>query len=137
MSDALDDQAPHRRRHPQPMAAAYLEFDLTRELELLHREPEWNTGQNAKTLVKYDDFRVVLTALKARVGLPAHQTEGRISIHTVAGHIQVRAQGRTFDLPTGSLLALDHGLPHEVEALEQSAFLLTIAWPRREDKQTA
>ena len=67
--------------------------------------------------------------MRTRARLPGHQTEGRISIQTVAGHIQVRAQGRTFHLPTGTLLALDQGLPHEVEALEESAFLLTIAWP--------
>jgi quercetin dioxygenase-like cupin family protein len=117
------------------MAAAYLEFDLARELEQLHREPGWSSGQNAKTLVKYEDFRIVLTALKAHAHLPGHQTEGRISIQTVAGHIQLRAQGRTFDLPTGRLLALDQGLSHDVEALEESAFLLTIAWPGRDEKR--
>jgi len=56
---------------------------------------------------------------------------------TVAGHIQVRAQGRTFDLPTGRLLALDKGVLHEVEALEESAFLLTIAWPGRGEERTS
>jgi quercetin dioxygenase-like cupin family protein len=111
------------------MAAPFLEFNLTRELDQLHGEPEWNSGQNAKTLVKYDDFRVVLTALKARARLAKHQTKGRISIQTVAGHILVRAEGRTFDLPAGTLLALDQNLPHDVEALEESAFLITIAWP--------
>lgn len=84
--------------------------------------------------MKYDDFRVVLTALKAGARLPGHQTEGRISIQTVAGHVQVRAQGRTFDLPTGTLLALDQSVPHDVAALEESAFLLTIAWPGRHEK---
>jgi quercetin dioxygenase-like cupin family protein len=113
------------------MAGPYLEFDLARELKALHSEPAWSNGQNAKTLVKYDDFRVVLTALKARARLPDHHTEGRISIHTIAGHILVRADGRTFDLPMGSLLALDQGLAHDVEALEESAFLLSIAWPGR------
>lgn len=119
------------------MAAAYLEFDLARELEQLHHEPGWSSGQNAKTLVKYDDFRVVLIALKAHARLPGHQTEGRISIQTVAGHIQVRAQGRTFDLPMGRLVALDRGLPHDVEALEEGAFLLTIAWPGRDEERTS
>jgi quercetin dioxygenase-like cupin family protein len=80
--------------------------------------------------VKYDDFRVVLIALNAHARLPEHHTKGRISIQTVAGHIVVRADGRTFDLPTGTLLALDHDVPHDVEALEASACLLTIAWPR-------
>jgi quercetin dioxygenase-like cupin family protein len=135
MSDAPHSDSQHRRPHSPPMAALFLEFDLTREIEQLHREPEWTTGQNAKTLVKYDDFRVVLTALKTRARLPGHQTEGRISIQTITGHIQVRAQGRTFDLPTGTLLALDQGLSHDVEALEESAFLLTIAWPGRNEKR--
>ena len=126
MSDALNDS---RRPHPPPMAAPYLEFDIARELQQLHREAGWDSGQNAKTLVKYDGLRVVLVALKARSRIPEHHTEGQISIQPVVGHLQVRAQGRTFELRAGGFLALDHGLPHDVEALEESAFLLTIAWP--------
>lgn len=126
MSDALKDS---RRPHPQPMAAPYLEFDIARELQQLHREAGWNSGQNAKTLVKYNGLRVVLVALKTRSRIPEHHTEGQISIQTVVGHIQVRAQGRTFELRAGGLLALDQGVPHDVEALEESALLLTIAWP--------
>ena len=128
MTDAPNET---RRPHPQSMAAPYLEFDIVRELEQLHREAGWQFGQNAKTLVKYDGLRVVLIALKARSKIPGHHTEGQISIQTVAGHIQVHAQGRTFELGAGGLLALDQGLPHDVEALEDSAFLLTIAWPGR------
>ena len=131
MSDAHHEDSQHRRPHPQPMAAPFLEFDLVRELEQLHCEPQPTSGQNAKTLVKYDDFRIVLTALKAHTRIPGHQTEGRISVQTVRGHIRIRALGRTFDLPVGSLLALDQGLAHDVEALEDSTFLLTIAWPGR------
>lgn len=62
------------------MAAAYPEFDLVRELEQLHREPESKTGHNAKTLVKYDSLRVVPSSLKARARIPGHHTDGRISI---------------------------------------------------------
>ena len=129
MSPAPHDDNQRRRPHTPPLAASFLEFDLTREMEQLHREPDWKRGQNAKTLVKYDDFRVVLIALKARARLPGHQNKGRISIQTVAGHVTVRAEGRTFDLHVGTLLALNHDLPHDVEALEESAILLTIAWP--------
>jgi quercetin dioxygenase-like cupin family protein len=133
MTDPPNDDNRRRRPHPHSMAAPFLEFDLTREVAELHREPEWNSGQNAKTLVKYDDLRIVLTALKSRERLPGHRTEGRISIQTVTGHIQVRAQGRTFELPAGTLLALDQGVSHDVEALEDSAFLLTIAWSSRSE----
>jgi quercetin dioxygenase-like cupin family protein len=117
------------------MAAPYLEFDIMSDVEQLHREAAWQSGHNAKTLVKFDDLRIVLMALKAQSRIPGHQTEGRISIHTVAGHIQVRAQGRTFDLPSGRLLTLDQRLPHDVEALEDSAFLLTIAWPGQKGRE--
>jgi len=116
------------------MAAPYLEFDLARETEQLHREPGWQSGQNARTLVKFADLRIVLTTLKAHSRIPGHQTRGRISIQTISGHLHVRAQGRTFDLPPGGLLALDQDVPHDVEALEDSSLLLTIAWPDRSRK---
>jgi quercetin dioxygenase-like cupin family protein len=131
MSDAPNET---RRPHPQSMAAPCLEFDIARELEQPHREVGWQSGQNAKTLVRYDGLRIVLIALKARSGIPAHQTEGQISIQTVVGHIQVRAQGRSFELRSGGLLALDQRVPHDVEALEESAFLLTITRPSKKDR---
>jgi quercetin dioxygenase-like cupin family protein len=111
------------------MAGPYLEFDIAWEVEQLRRETGWQSGQNAKTLVKYNGLRIVLIALRAGSTLPAHQTEGQISIQSVAGHIRVRAQGRSFELRPGGLLALDQGSRHDVEAIEESAFLLTIAWP--------
>ena len=131
MADPTEQESDHRRPHTSPMASPFLEFDLTVEVDRLHRETTWNTGQNARTLMKYDDFRVVLTVLKANAHIPEHQTTGRISVHVLSGHIRLTASGRTFDLRSGSLLALDQGVPHDIEALEASAFLLTIAWPGR------
>ena len=128
MSDAPQHEA-DRRPHSPPMAGSYMEFDLAAEVHRLHDETTWSTGQNARTLLKYDDFRVVLTALQANMKIPEHKTDGRISVHVLSGHIQLRASGRTFSLRPGGLLALDHGVAHDIEALEESAFLLTIAWP--------
>ena len=128
MSASLDHAA--ARRRPPTLAAPHLEFDLAQELSQLRREPAWSSGQNAKTLVKYDDLRVVLIVLKAGGRIAGHQTEGRISIHTLQGEVRVKAQNEAFDLPAGHLLTLDHGVPHDVEAVAESAFLLTIAWRR-------
>ena len=114
------------------MADPFMEFDLAAEIHRLKAEKTWSQGQNARTLVKYDDLRVVLTVLQLKARLPEHKTEGRISIHVLSGHIQVKASGRTFNLRSGGLLALDRAMSHEVEALDESAFLLTIAWPGRE-----
>jgi quercetin dioxygenase-like cupin family protein len=120
----------HRRPHASSMASPFLEFDLASEIDQLRREPTWGaTRRNAKTLMKYDDFRVVLTALQAHTRISEHKTDGRISIHMLSGHLRLTAAGRTFDLRPGSLIGLDEGSTHDMEALEDSAFLLTIAWP--------
>ncbi len=130
MSDGSPPPAERRRPHLSPgqMAGAFLQFDLAAELEQLRREPGSKDGQNAKTLVKYDDFRIVLITLDAGARIPSHHTAGRVSIATFSGRVRVHAEGRTFDMPAGSLLVLDRTLPHEVEAMEASAVLLTISW---------
>lgn len=130
MSDPSQHES-HRRPHTPPMADPFMEFDLPAEVHRLQAETTWSTGHNARTIIKYDDVRVVLTALQIGSKIPEHKTDGRISVHVLSGHIQLRASGRTFSLRAGGLLALDHGVPHGIEALEESAFLLTIAWPGR------
>ena len=125
----IEQETKHRRPHPRSLSGSFVEVDLVREVEELEREPEWETGQNAKTLVKYDDFRVVLTVLKARRKVPAHQTDGRVSIQVVKGHALLRAEGRTFDLTPGRVVTFDRGVLHELEAIDESAILQTIAWP--------
>lgn len=113
------------------MASPFLEFDLADEVNQLRGETTWHTGRNARTLMKYPDFRVVLTAVQANTRIPEYKTDGRVSVHMLSGHIRLNASGRTFDLRPGSLVALDQESSHDIEALEESAFLLTIAWPGR------
>ena len=122
-------EATHRRPHTSSLASPFLEFDLIAEVDRLHRESTWNTGHNARTLIKYDDLRVVLMALKAGSRIPEHKANGRMSVQVLSGHIRLNASGRAFDLLPGSLLALDERAPHDLEALDESAVLLTIAWP--------
>ena len=121
---------PGPQRVPDITAGPSLEFDLAAEIERLRREPAYDSGRNAKTVAKYDDFRIVLTAIKGGTHVQEHHSAGRISVQTIAGHIRMRALDREFDLPQGHLLVLDRGVPHDVEALQDSAFLLTVAWPR-------
>ena len=119
----------HRRPHTPPLASPFLEFDLTSEVDRLHGESTWNTGQNARTLIKYDDLRIVLIALKGGARIPEHKTNGRISVQALSGHVRLNASGRAFNLFPGSVLSLEECAPHDLEALEESALLLTIAWP--------
>ena len=117
-------------RAPQQMATTVFTFDLVGELARLHAEQAWQRGdRNAKTLVKDADLRVVLIALRAGMRMEEHHAPGRITIQTIVGRLALRVAGQTVDLPMGHLLTLGPAIPHDVEAREESAFLLTIAWP--------
>jgi quercetin dioxygenase-like cupin family protein len=113
------------------LSAPLLQFDLAGELDQLHREESWlqTTGRSSKTLVKHADLRIVLIAMKANTRMHEHTAAGRISVHSLNGHIRLHLPERVVDLPAGHLLALDQCVPHDVEATEDSAFLLTVSWP--------
>lgn len=103
------------------------EFSLDEELEALRNSPQWLSGIARKQLIKYPDFQVTLRRMKPSTRIPEHFNEGRICVQTVFGHIQMHAAGRTFDLLPGQCLVLDRAVVHDVEAIDESAFLLTVA----------
>jgi quercetin dioxygenase-like cupin family protein len=104
--------------------------NLLEEIQTLHKEESWlkETGPSSKTLVKHSDMRVVLIAMNKNMIMREHKASARISIQTLVGHIRLKLADHTVDLPTGHLLALDPCVAHDVEAGEDSAFLLTLSW---------
>ncbi len=124
-----------RIRQPGVYAAPTMLLNLDAELRSLNAEQPWQAGHTAKTIVKYPDMRIVLVALKAGARLVPHETTGRISIQTLAGCLRVRIPGQRVSVPAGSMIALDRDVPHEVSALVDSAFLLTIAWPLARERR--
>jgi quercetin dioxygenase-like cupin family protein len=114
------------------LADEVIHHNIDRELAKLKQAPSWQreSGRSSETLVKYDEFRIVLVQMKPRSYMSHHRAEGPISIHVIRGSLRVHLPGvRTEDLKPGELLTLDRYLEHDVEAVEESAFLLTIAWP--------
>ena len=107
-----------------------LQCDLLEEIQNLHKEEAWlqGTGPSSKTLVKHPDLRIVLLAMRKKMCMHEHRTAARISMQTLAGHIRLRLPDRMVELPTGQMLVLDQCVPHDVEAEEDSAFLLTLSW---------
>jgi quercetin dioxygenase-like cupin family protein len=121
----------HLSRLPN-LGASVLQFDLFKEIEELRKKGSWDreTGRSSKTLVKQQDFRIVLVLMKADTRMREHQADARISIQALSGRIRIHLDGQSIGLTAGGLLALDCGLRHDVESVEESAFLLTISWPK-------
>jgi quercetin dioxygenase-like cupin family protein len=117
------------------LADQVIRRNVSDELEKLKKAPSWEreSGRSSETLVKYEEFRIVLVRMKMGSYMSHHRAEGPISIHALKGKIRVHLPGdRMEDLTPGDLLTLQRCLEHDVEALEESAFLLTIAWPEME-----
>ena len=126
-----------RVREVGMLSGPCLQFDLNEEIQKLQAEPRWQAGHTARTVAKYPDLRVVLVVMKAGARLERHHTAGRISIQTLMGTLRLHLPCEQVDLPTGTLLALDREIVHDVEALGDSAFLLSIAWPQPETVQVS
>lgn len=114
------------------LADQVIRHNVRSEVEQLKKAPSWHreSGRSSETLVKYEAFRIVLVRMKPGSYMSHHRAEGPISIQVLQGKVRVHLpEDRTEDLEHGDLLTLERCLEHDVEALEESAFLLTIAWP--------
>ena len=119
-----------REQELADLTAPLLTFNLEKEIERLRREEHWlKDGRISQTLVKYSDFRIVLILMQAGTVMREHKADARISIHGLSGRLMVQLPEKTVELSTGDLLVLEKCLPHDVSAVEESAFLLSISWP--------
>lgn len=111
--------------HPQGGAT----FDLTAiEREVRGGDTYQRDGHTARTLVRERDLRIVLIVMKAGARLAEHRTDETASIHALSGLFRLRLPDETVELSPGSLLVLEKELRHDVEAIEDGAFLLTLGW---------
>jgi len=109
----------------------HLSFHLGAEADRLRRERPWKEhGHNAITLAKHPDLCLVLEVLRAGTRIPTREPQERLSLEVLSGRIRLQAGGRTIELPQGHLVVLDRAVAHEIEAVEDSAFLLTVGQPR-------
>jgi quercetin dioxygenase-like cupin family protein len=104
-----------------------LELDFGKEIEELQRSPDGQKGMARKVLVRYPNLQITLRTMKANTQIPEHSAPGRACIYAMRGHIRMHADGKLFDLPQGKSLILDPNVTHDVQAVEESAFLVIIA----------
>ena len=105
-----------------------IEVDVLGALDEMQRELKSNHA--ARTLAKHGSLRLLLIALRANGSVPEHKAEGRVSIHTLRGHVRIHTSSGIRDLPAGRLITLDPGERHDVEAVDDSGVLVTIAMSR-------
>jgi len=83
------------------------------------------------TLVRDEHIEVLRMVLPAGRRTPEHQAAGPLTIQCLAGRVRLEAHGRSATLEVGSLVFLRDAEAHVVEALTDSALLLTLWLHRR------
>ena len=114
---------------PEPTTHGAI-FDVPAVAAGMRREDAYlREGHTARTLVREADLRIVLVAMKAGARIAEHRANETAAIHTISGHVRLHLlPEEVADLPAGRLLVVERGRRHDVEAVEESAFLLTLGW---------
>jgi quercetin dioxygenase-like cupin family protein len=117
-----------KARPDRPVTVPLLHVQLADQVGRLKQESTWRTsGRNAITLTKGPTLSLVLLLLGKGITMSEHQVAGPLTLHVLSGSVALRVAGHTEEVGAGELIALESAIGHEVEALEESACLLTLA----------
>ncbi len=107
-----------------PMAV----FDLRSSLDKIKNDGPWKSGKRGSiTLLNSREMRIVLVALQANASIQSHQVDSPFSLQMIEGEIEFRAGSSATPLKEGDLITVQPQTRHDIRALKESAFLLTLA----------
>ena len=116
------------RQALRPAAGEMVSLSIANEVARLKAKPEWSSADRlAASLVKDDALNILLMMLKKGARLAEHRTKGPIAIQVLSGSVRFSAGNKSANLSSGSIVALDRNIVHELEGLEESLVLLTTA----------
>ena len=107
--------------------APLVHMDLKESAKTLKSEKAWKEkDRNAITLYKTGGMRLVLIALHKGAILEKHTANGTINVQVLEGEINLSTDDQSMNLKEGQVIALHRMIPHDVTAIKESVFLLTL-----------
>jgi uncharacterized protein (DUF2249 family) len=82
---------------------------------------------SSKTVISQPEYRLVLLNLRAGQSVPEHAAKEMVTIYAISGHITFYEKQVPADLRAGEVLWIDGGVPHRLEAHEDSSLLVVRA----------
>jgi quercetin dioxygenase-like cupin family protein len=111
-------------------AGELIAFTIEDELAKAKNHPHWASNDRfAHSLVKHRDLTVTLMLMRKGAHLHEHQARGSVTVQVLSGAIRFKARNGERELTPGTIAVLDREIPHAVEALAESAFILTASLP--------
>lgn len=81
---------------------------------------------HSRALVKTDRFECMVVQMAKGQTMEEHNVDGPLTIQGLTGRVQLDVRGEQTTLNPNDWMFLEGGVPHAVQASEDSSFLLTI-----------
>ena len=115
------------RRPKQRLADSALSYELAEESKALIAEARTvSDGRAAKTLSKHPGLNTVMTALRRGTVVRQHLTPAPVMIQVISGTVRLQLPSSPLEMHPGGLLTLAENVAHEVEAVTDASFLITV-----------
>lgn len=109
------------------LSGEHLTFDLaTVTAELREDESYTKTGRLGRTLVKEGALRLTLTVMARGAVVGTHHAVAPMTLQVLDGRLRYRVGDEEFGLGAGEFLFFGSGHAEDIEAMEDTALLLTI-----------
>lgn len=82
---------------------------------------------NPRVLMNRPGYRLVLLNLRRGQSIPEHTTKEMVTVYAISGHITFYEAQSPFELCAGAVLFIEGGVPHALEAHEDSTLLVVAA----------
>lgn len=101
--------------------------DLNREWEEIRSSSEFADGKRVvKVLSQAGPIRLTLIGMRQGAKWEKHEAKGPVIVQIIHGRLLFHSGDQSNEAPAGNILFIDAATPHDVEALEDSCFLLTL-----------
>jgi uncharacterized protein (DUF2249 family) len=80
-----------------------------------------------RVLMNRPGYRLVLLNLRRGQGIPEHATKEMVTVYAISGHITFYEAQCPFELRAGEVLFIEGGVPHALQAHEDSTLLVVAA----------
>ena len=121
------EQARLRRAPVERFAGTEHVYNLAEIAAQLRAEPHPGTdGHRQMAIAHHGSVALVLFDFEADGQLVDHVADGLVTIHALAGHVQVKTSEGEHELDAGALLVLSPGVAHDLHASVPSQVLLTV-----------
>jgi uncharacterized protein (DUF2249 family)/quercetin dioxygenase-like cupin family protein len=83
-----------------------------------------DTKFKPKVLMSEPGFRMVFISMRSGQLIPEHASNGMSTVQVIVGHVLMFAGSFPNELYAGEVICIESGVPHRIEAIEDSALLV-------------